>query len=54
MIFGSPELLCAINFLVAIIGLFSISEILLTMEDRLALPRIADPVGRSLVGVEWS
>src|SRR5262249_58869494 len=31
------ELLRGINFLVAVIGLFGISEILLTMEERLAL-----------------
>ncbi|MEY9590297.1 TctA family transporter [Bradyrhizobium yuanmingense] len=37
MTFGSPELLRGINFLVAVIGLFGISEILLTMEERLAL-----------------
>src|SRR5258707_3918271 len=38
MTFGWDELLRGINFLVAVIGLFGISEILLTMEDRLALP----------------
>src|SRR3989475_750619 len=37
MTFGSNELLRGINFLVAVIGLFGISEILLTMEERLAL-----------------
>jgi putative tricarboxylic transport membrane protein len=37
MTFGSTELLRGINFLVAVIGLFGISEILLTMEERLAL-----------------
>jgi len=37
MTFGSVELLRGINFLVAVIGLFGISEILLTMEERLAL-----------------
>ena len=31
MTFGSPDLLRGINFLVAVIGLFGISEILLTM-----------------------
>ena len=35
--FGSTDLLRGINFLVAVIGLFGISEILLTMEERLAL-----------------
>src|SRR5207253_8854474 len=37
MTFGSGELLRGINFLVAVIGLFGISEVLLTMEERLAL-----------------
>jgi TctA family transporter len=37
MTFGSPELYRGVNFLVAVIGLFGISEILLTMEERLAL-----------------
>src|SRR5262249_57017050 len=37
MTFGSTELMRGINFLVAVIGLFGISEILLTMEERLAL-----------------
>jgi TctA family transporter len=37
MTFGFSDLLRGINFLVAVIGLFGISEILLTMEERLAL-----------------
>src|SRR5262249_60686882 len=37
MAFGWSELFRGINFLVAVIGLFGISEILLTMEERLAL-----------------
>src|SRR6266702_4064741 len=37
MTFGLDELLRGINFLVAAIGLFGTSEILLTMEERLAL-----------------
>src|SRR5436189_3871065 len=37
MTFGWNELLRGINVLVAVIGLFGISEILLTMEERLAL-----------------
>jgi TctA family transporter len=37
MTFGNSELLRGVNFLVAVIGLFGISEILLTMEERLAL-----------------
>ncbi|MFG1358550.1 tripartite tricarboxylate transporter permease [Xanthobacter pseudotagetidis] len=37
MTFGTTELLRGVNFLVAVIGLFGVSEILLTMEERLAL-----------------
>ena len=37
MTFGFEPLLRGVNFLVAVIGLFGISEILLTMEERLAL-----------------
>src|SRR5204863_9989258 len=37
MTFGQNELLRGVNFLVAVIGLFGISEILLTMEESLAL-----------------
>ena len=37
MTFDSNDLMRGINFLVAVIGLFGISEILLTMEERLAL-----------------
>src|ERR1700680_34798 len=39
MTFGSNELMRGVNFLVAVIGLFGISEILLTMEERLPAPR---------------
>jgi putative tricarboxylic transport membrane protein len=56
MTFGSTELLRGVNFLVAVIGLFGISEILLTMEERLALkghvatinPRVVWQVWKSL------
>src|SRR5260370_3995451 len=41
MTFGSTDLLRRLNFLGAVIGLFGISQILLTMEERLALPRHA-------------
>ena len=37
MTFGFDPLMRGVNFLVAVIGLFGISEILLTMEERLAL-----------------
>jgi TctA family transporter len=35
MTFGSTELLRGFDFLIAVIGLFGISEILLTMEEGL-------------------
>src|SRR5258708_16150434 len=38
MTFGFSPLLRGVNFLVAVIGLFGISEILLTMEERLRPP----------------
>ena len=37
MTFGTAELMRGVNFLVAVIGLFGISEILLTMEESLSL-----------------
>ena len=54
MTFGSSELLRGINFLVAVIGLFGISEILLTMEERLALRGHAASISLRVVlqGVE--
>src|SRR6201987_4253098 len=51
MTFGSSELLRGINFLVAVIGLFGISEILLTMEERLGPPGHA-PAGRPRRGLK--
>ena len=54
MTFGSAELLRGVNFLVAVIGLFGISEILLTMEERLALRGHAAGISpaRGAVGLE--
>ena len=54
MTFGSTDLLRGVNFLVAVIGLFGISEILLTMEERLALhgPRRQDQPARRLGDLE--
>jgi TctA family transporter len=52
MTFGSADLLRGVNFLVAVIGLFGISEILLTMEERLALRGHAARINlRVVVGV---
>src|SRR5207247_1062687 len=53
MTFGSNELLRGINFLVAVIGLFGISEILLTMEERLALRGHAASISPRVVLKVW-
>ena len=53
MTFGSGELLRGINFLVAVIGLFGISEILLTMEERLALRGHAAGISLRVVLNVW-
>src|ERR1700760_1438974 len=53
MTFGLSELLRGINFLVAVIGLFGISEILLTMEERLALRGHAASISLRVVLKVW-
>src|SRR4029079_16715162 len=53
MTFGSNELLRGINFLVAVIGLFGISEILLTMEERLARRGHAASISLRVVLKVW-
>jgi TctA family transporter len=53
MTFGSNELLRGVNFLVAVIGLFGISEILLTMEERLALRGHAASISLRVVWEVW-
>src|SRR5207247_10421783 len=53
MTFGSAELLRGVNFLVAVIGLFGISEILLTMEERLALRGHAASISLRVVLKVW-
>ena len=53
MTFGSTELLRGVNFLVAVIGLFGISEILLTMEERLALRGHAAKISLRVVLKVW-
>src|ERR671926_154688 len=53
MTFGTSELLRGINFLVAVIGLFGISEILLTMEERLALRGHAASISLRTVLAVW-
>ncbi len=54
MTFGWSELLRGINFLVAVIGLFGISEILLTMEERLALRGHVARISLRVVLQTWS
>src|SRR5213075_2533027 len=53
MTFGQTELLRGVNFLVAVIGLFGISEILLTMEERLALKGHAARISLRVVLSVW-
>ena len=53
MTFGSTELLRGVNFLVAVIGLFGVSEILLTMEERLALRGHAAAITLRTVWKVW-
>jgi len=53
MTFGWSELYRGINFLVAVIGLFGISEILLTMEERLALRGHAARISLKVVFKVW-
>src|ERR1700751_352231 len=53
MTFGSGELLRGISFLVAVIGLFGISEILVTMEERLALRGHAAAISLRIVLSVW-
>jgi putative tricarboxylic transport membrane protein len=54
MTFGSSELMRGINFLVAVIGLFGISEILLTMEERLALRGLSARINPKVVLQVWA
>lgn len=54
MTFGSSDLLRGVNFLVAVIGLFGISEILLTMEERLALRGHAAKITLRTVWNVWT
>jgi TctA family transporter len=53
MTFGWSELYRGVNFLVAVIGLFGISEILLTMEERLALRGHAARISLRVVFKVW-
>src|ERR1700752_4232729 len=53
MTFGTEPLMRGVNFLVAVIGLFGISEILLTMEERLALRGHAASISLRVVLKVW-
>src|SRR5262245_5733282 len=53
LVFGWTELFRGINFLVAVIGLFGISEILLTVEDSLALQGNAARIAPRVVLQVW-
>jgi putative tricarboxylic transport membrane protein len=53
MTFGFTDLLRGINFLVAVIGLFGISEILLTMEESLSLRGHAAAINPRVVLQVW-
>jgi len=53
MTFGFNDLLRGINFLVAVIGLFGISEILLTMEESLSLKGHAASINPRVVWQVW-
>jgi TctA family transporter len=53
MTFGFEPLMRGVNFLVAVIGLFGISEILLTMEERLALRGHAARISLRTVFKVW-
>jgi len=53
MTFGYTDLYRGISFLVAVIGLFGISEILLTMEERLSLKGYAARISFRTVWETW-
>ena len=53
MTFGSTDLLRGINFLVAVIGLFGIGEILLTMEEGLAFKGKSAKINAKVVLQAW-
>ncbi len=53
MTFGFTDLFRGVNFLVAVIGLFGISEILATMEERMALKGHAAKISLKVVLQVW-
>ncbi len=53
MTYGQPELLKGFDFLVAVIGLFGIGEILLTMEEGLAFKGQSARISAAVVWQTW-
>ena len=53
MTFGTSELLHGFNFLIAVIGLFGIGEILLTMEEGLAFKGVHARINPRVVWHTW-
>ena len=53
MTFGVPELLKGFDFLIAVIGLFGIGEILLTMEEGLAFKGKSAKISPTIVWQTW-
>ncbi len=53
MTFGQPELLKGFDFLIAVIGLFGIGEILLTMEEGLAFKGQSAKINPRVVWQTW-
>ena len=53
MTFGVPELLKGFDFLIAVIGLFGIGEILLTMEEGLAFKGKSAKISPTVVWQTW-
>ena len=53
MTYGSPELLKGFDFLIAVIGLFGIGEILLTMEEGLAFKGKSARISPKVVWQTW-
>jgi putative tricarboxylic transport membrane protein len=53
MTFGQPELLKGFDFLIAVIGLFGIGEILLTMEEGLAFKGKTAKINPKVVWQTW-
>jgi putative tricarboxylic transport membrane protein len=54
MTFGQPELLKGFDFLIAVIGLFGIGEILLTMEEGLAFKGKSAKINPKVVFQTWA